>query len=90
MQVLTNRHRETALLLTSGPVWATVVRMAAGVLHISRMCRDELAAETWRELAEYPIPRAVDHFIHHPGGVSDAARREIDRAFSAWKRAQFF
>lgn len=87
MQVLTNRHRETALLITQGPVWATVVRMAAGTLTTTRLGRQELAEDGWHPL-DYPVPRAVDHFLRHE--VSDAARREIEHAYQAWKRAQFF
>lgn len=74
--VLINTHRQTAVVITQGPVWVTVVKMEDGRLHISRLSQENLEEEGWREL-DYPTAKAATRYLQHPGGVSDAARRAL-------------
>jgi len=70
--VIVNRRRETAIVITAGRVWTTCVFLRSGRLHVGRLSKEEMS--DWRPL-DYPVARAIERYLQHSGGVSDAVRR---------------
>jgi hypothetical protein len=75
--VLIDHNRHTAIVLSHGPVWVTCVRMQDGLLTTGRLSRDQMSTEGWREL-DYPTDKAIRQYLRHPGGLSEAAKRELE------------
>lgn len=75
--VLINAHRQTAIVITQGPVWVTCIRMQDGQLTTTRLSQEQIEEEGFQPL-DYPIARAAQMYLQHPGGVSDAARRHLE------------
>lgn len=75
--VLINNHRQTAIVLAQGPVWITCVQMQDGQLTTGKLSQDDVDEAGWREL-DYPLEKAIRQYLRHPGGVSPAARRELE------------
>lgn len=76
MQVLIDRNRRSAIVLRQGHKYVHLVQMDDGELTTSRLTDEELDDRGFKPL-DYPLERAVAHFLAHNGGVSPAARREL-------------
>lgn len=76
-QVIADSGRRTAIVIAQGPKFISCVRMDAGELTTTRLPQEQIEAEGWRPI-DYPVERAIDIYLAHPGGVSPAARRALD------------
>jgi hypothetical protein len=77
MQVIIDRNRRSAIITRQGQKYVHLVQLSEGELTTSRLTDEELDGRGFRPLAGYPLDRAVNLYLNHNGGVSDAARREL-------------
>lgn len=75
--IITDSARRTAIVLAQGPKFTSCVRMDAGELTTTRISQEDYEAGSWHEV-DYPINQAVDLYLAHPAGVSEAARRGLE------------
>lgn len=75
MKVITNRHRNIALLVTQGSKWLHIVTLTAHGLESTKLTEDELTAD-WAELV-YPLEKACEKFkaIGQALGATETAAR---------------
>lgn len=72
--VVKDRNGRTAIVLQTGRKWTQLVELQSGQLTIRKILNERMA--DYRPL-QYPLGQAIEKFLHHSGGVSDAARREL-------------
>lgn len=75
-RVLLSRGRKSAILISQGPKYWTVVLMKGGLITTTRLTLKQVEDGGWHPV-DYPLAAAIAHFLTHPAGVSDAARREL-------------
>lgn len=80
MKVITNRHRNIALLVTQGSKWLHIITLTSHGLESTKLTEDELTAD-WSELV-YPLEKACAKFraIADSLGASDTAARLLTKA----------
>ena len=61
--LVTNAHRETAIVIRRDGRTAVFVKFASGKLSCDRLTEARFR-ETWREMS-YPLPEALDRFLEH-------------------------
>lgn len=76
MNVLQDRSRRTLIVVKQGTKFVHGVELTEGELTVRRFTDDDLNGRGFKEI-NYPLDRAVQHFLRHNGGVSDAARRAL-------------
>jgi hypothetical protein len=72
--VVKDRSGRTAIVLQAGRKWTQLVELVSGQLTIRKILNERMV--DYRPL-QYPLDQAVNKFLAHSGGVSDAARREL-------------
>ena len=77
MNVIIDRNRRSAIVTRQGHKYVHLVQLSEGELTTSRLTDEELHDRGFQPLAGYPLDRAVNLYLNHCGGVSDAARREL-------------
>ncbi len=70
-----NAHH--AIVVKIGKTRISFVEMRKGQLAVRSLPDTKFFGLRGFERIEYPIERAVDNFLRHGGGVSDAARRAL-------------
>lgn len=75
--VLIDRHRHTYIALSQGPKFIKCVPMASGELTTTRISQEEAEDLGIEATPAYPLEKAVVAFLAHPGGISEAAAREL-------------
>lgn len=75
--VLIDRHRHTYIALSQGPKFIKCVPMVSGELTTARISQEEAEDLGIEAYPTYPLERAVAVFLAHPGGISEAAAREL-------------
>jgi hypothetical protein len=76
MKVMQDRSRRTLIIVRQGTKFISGVELDEGELTLRKFTDEDLEARGFREI-QYPLDRAVDHFLRHNGGISDAARRAL-------------
>lgn len=66
-----------AIVYKIGKTKISLVEMKKGKLVTQSMADKKFFDERRFERVEYPLERAVENFLRHGGGVSDAARRAL-------------
>lgn len=74
--VYRDHQRRTAIVVKSGNVRTHCVQMDEGELQL-RAIPDEQFFSRYQFMADYPIDRAIDHYLNHTGGLSDRARAAL-------------
>ena len=75
--VYRDQHAHHAIVYRIGKKRISFVEMKKGRL-VTRSLPDKIFFDMRRfERVEYPLERAVDNFLKHGGGVSEAARRAL-------------
>ena len=70
-----NRH---AIVLEQTDSGMRLVELTEGELVVRTLSDEQLNDRGFRQtLPDYPLERAIGHFLNHSGGVSEAARREL-------------
>lgn len=80
-----NAHH--AIVVKIGKTRISFVEMRKGQLAVCTLADTKFFSVRGFERIEYPIERAVDNFLKHAGGVSDAARRALLAAARVKKSA---
>lgn len=57
--------------------YVRIIRIAAGELQLRKDTWQKLTAERFEPCAEVSLCSAIDRFLSHPGGVSDAAKSAL-------------
>jgi hypothetical protein len=80
MKVITNRHRNIAILVTQGSKWIHIITLTSHGLESTKLTEDELIAD-WSELV-YPLEKACEKFkaIAAALGMSETAARLLVKA----------
>jgi len=76
MKVMQDRSRRTLIVVRQGTKFVSGVELDEGELTVRKFTDEDLEARGFHEI-QYPLDRAVDHFLRHRGGISDAARRAL-------------
>jgi hypothetical protein len=81
MKLITNRHRNVALLVTQGSKWLHIVTLASHGLEATKLTEEELTAD-WSDLPAYPLQEACRKFkaIAENLGATETARRLLAKA----------
>jgi hypothetical protein len=76
MKVMQDRSRRTLIIVRQGTKFISGVELSDGELTVSKFTDEDLQERGFKDI-NYPLDRAVDHFLRHNGGLSDAARRAL-------------
>jgi hypothetical protein len=76
MKVMQDRSRRTLIIVRQGTKFISGVELSDGELTVSKFTDEDLQERGFKDI-DYPLDRAVDHFLRHNGGLSDAARRAL-------------
>jgi hypothetical protein len=76
MKVMQDRSRRTMIIVRQGTKFISGVELSDGELTVSKFTDEDLQERGFKDI-DYPLDRAVDHFLRHNGGLSDAARRAL-------------
>ncbi|NDE18400.1 hypothetical protein EBZ80_26160 [bacterium] len=76
MKVMQDSSRRTLIIVRQGTKFISGVELSDGELTVSKFTDEDLQQRGFKDI-DYPLDRAVDHFLRHNGGLSDAARRAL-------------
>jgi hypothetical protein len=76
MKVMQDRSRRTLIIVRQGTKFISGVELSDGELTVSKFTDEDLQERGFKDI-DYPLDRAVDYFLRHNGGLSDAARRAL-------------
>lgn len=74
--VYTDHQRRTAIVVKAGNTRTHCVQMDEGELQL-RAIPDEQFFDRYQLMADYPIDRAIGHYLNHTGGLSDRAKMAL-------------
>lgn len=75
--VIVDCNRHTGIVISQGPKYIGAVLMESGQLTTTRLTQEQYDEVCFKQI-DYPLEKAIQIFINHPGGISEAARRALE------------
>jgi len=75
--ILRDHNTRHAIVLEQTDSGMRLVELTEGELVVRTLSDEQVEARGYRPVPDYPLKRAVGHFLNHQGGISEAARREL-------------
>lgn len=80
--VIINQHRNTAIIVATSGKGVLVIKLGTGKLTVTRLSLQEVANQGYA-VSNYSPKQAAESYLKHGAGVSEKARRYLEKIASS-------